>query len=111
MEKQMEVARTQRGRFQGEDQYRSFKNICKVWKIPHWCRIAYHQEEYILDVNYCDVRFFVLIVLVHDGSMLLVDVCGLLWNLLVHQEVGHCSERQKIKVTGYRVTLLYYLKI
>lgn len=107
----MEVARTQRGRFQGEDQYRSFKNICKVWKIPHWCRIAYHQEEYILDVNYCDVRFFVLIVLVHDGSMLLVDVCGLLWNLLVHQEVGHCSERQKIKVTGYRVTLLYYLKI
>ena len=91
--------------------YRSFKNICKVWKIPHWCRIAFDQEECTCDVVHPDVCLGVPTDVVHDGSVLLVDVCGLLWNLLVHQEVGHCPERQKIKVTGYRVTLLYYLKI
>ena len=45
------------------------------------------------DVVHPDVCLDVSTYVEHDGSLLLVDVCGLLRNLLVHQEVGHCSER------------------
>jgi len=54
-----------------------------------------------LDVHHSSVRLDVPTVLVYDGSLLLADVCSLLWHLLVHQEVGHCSEREEIK--GYRL--------
>lgn len=78
--------------------YRSFKNICKIRKISHWCRTAIDQEKCNLDVIHSDVRLDVPTLLVYDGSLFLADVCGLLRNLLVHQEIGYCSE----KVTGNR---------
>lgn len=76
------------------------KTFAKFGKFRIGAGLRITKSNALWDVHCSVVRLDVPTVLVYDGSLLLADVCGLLWHLLVHQEVGHCSEREEIKVTG-----------